>query len=163
MRHNKVRIRQVAGMAKRDVHESLGFTLIELMIVVAIIGILAAIAVPNFMRYQAKSKQAEVKLNMGAIGDVAEAWKAEKETYQITAVTDISWAPQRNTRYDYWYDGLMLAGHTLGAGGGGDNSAPSTVNSFLAGATGDVGKGVAGSDQWTYNQNRNFQNTASGL
>ncbi len=44
-----------------------GFTLIELMIVVAIVGILASIAIPNFMRYQAKSRQAEVKLNLGGI------------------------------------------------------------------------------------------------
>ena len=44
-----------------------GFTLIELMIVVAIIGILAAIAIPNFLKFQAKSKQSEAKTNLGAI------------------------------------------------------------------------------------------------
>ena len=44
-----------------------GFTLIELMIVVAIVGILAAIAVPNYFNYLAKSQQAEAKTNLGAI------------------------------------------------------------------------------------------------
>jgi len=44
-----------------------GFTLIELMIVVAIIGILAAIAIPNFLRYQAKSRQAESRTNLGGV------------------------------------------------------------------------------------------------
>ena len=47
-----------------------GFTLVELMIVVAIIGILATIAVPQYQKFQAKSKQTEVRLALGAIHTV---------------------------------------------------------------------------------------------
>ena len=58
-----------------------GFTLIELMIVVAIIGILAAIAIPNFLRFQAKSKQSEAKTNLGAIYTGQSSYFGERNSY----------------------------------------------------------------------------------
>jgi type IV pilus assembly protein PilA len=54
-----------------------GFTILELMIVAAIIGIVAAIAIPNFLRYQANSITAEAKTNLGSLRVAEEAYFAE--------------------------------------------------------------------------------------
>jgi len=58
-----------------------GFTLVELMIVVAIIGILAAIAIPNFVSMQYKSKRAEVPQNLKAIKTAEIAYENEFDAY----------------------------------------------------------------------------------
>ena len=58
-----------------------GFTLIELMIVVAIIGILAAIAIPNFLKFQLKAKTSEGKTNLAAIRTAEESVFAEFGAY----------------------------------------------------------------------------------
>jgi type IV pilus assembly protein PilA len=62
-----------------------GFTLIELMIVVAIIGILAAIAIPNFLRFQLRSKTSEARTNLAGIRTAEESYFAEYGQYVAQA------------------------------------------------------------------------------
>lgn len=75
-----------------------GFTLVELMVVVAIIGILAAIAIPSFIRFQAKSKQAEARTNLKAIFTGERAFFSEKDRYS-SLTGEIGFAPERGNRY----------------------------------------------------------------
>ena len=58
-----------------------GFTLVELMIVVAIIGILAAIAIPNFVSMQYKSKRAEIPQNLKAIKTAEVSYMQDYDVY----------------------------------------------------------------------------------
>jgi type IV pilus assembly protein PilA len=68
-----------------------GFTLIELMIVVAIIGILAAIAIPNFVKFQCRSKQGEARTNLKAAYVAEDAYRGRNGQYHSlgqAAITD---------------------------------------------------------------------------
>ena len=59
------------------------FTLIELLIVVAIIGILAAIAVPNFLNAQTKAKLAQTTANFKAIGTAMMSYRLDNNSFAL--------------------------------------------------------------------------------
>lgn len=80
---------------------SRGFTLIEMMIVVAIVGVLAAIAIPNFMKYQARTKQAEVKANLRTLVTAQNAFYSANDAY-TELVEQLGFAPERGNRYAYF-------------------------------------------------------------
>ncbi|MGY4826059.1 pilin [Stutzerimonas chloritidismutans] len=68
-----------------------GFTLIELMIVVAIIGILAAIAIPQYQNYVAKSQVSRVMSETGALKTAIETCMMEGRDFSTTPACELGW------------------------------------------------------------------------
>jgi len=122
-----------------------GFTLIELMIVVAIIGILAAIAIPNFLLYQLKSRQSEAKTNLQAIKTSEVAFQAERGCYiGITAEGVATPVAGTKTTPFTWGTGLPATVPAVGwcvAGG------------TFAGVSADIGFKATGNVMYLYGVN----------
>ena len=82
-----------------------GFSLIELMIVVAIIGVLVAVAVPNFQTFLARSKQTEAKTNLGTLYGAHKAFYGEWNIYS-GRFKEIGFTPEGHLRYHITNGGL---------------------------------------------------------
>ena len=102
-----------------------GFTLVELMIVVAIIGIMATVAVPSFVRYQNRARRAEAFANLGTLAKSQKSYFAEyglfvgaemvpstvtgndpgpekRDSSSVaTEFAGVGWFPEGNVYYDY--------------------------------------------------------------
>ena len=89
-----------------------GFTLIELMVVVVIVGILAAIGIPNFLRYRSYAMQAEARSSLAAIFVAEIAYFGDRR--QFGNVSDIGFAMAGNATNRYTYRTGLGVGEGLG-------------------------------------------------
>ena len=104
-----------AGAIKHLLHKSLqrmharvraarqGFSLVELMIVVAIIGVLTAIAIPNFQAFQRRSRQSEAKSALTALYTAEQTFHSSWEVYTGSLVP-AGWTPSGQFRYQVGFN-----------------------------------------------------------
>lgn len=166
--------------AVRTLKNQGGFSLIELMIVVAIIGILASIAVPNFQKFQRRAKQSEGKGYLASIFTAEKGFQAEWNTF-TSSTTGIGFVIDPTARGCYRAGftaaAVAIPGSTVAAGDpieqnptlatgcGAFPALPAstyTTTTFTASTVAILYTGGP-TDTWTINEVKNMNNTVSGL
>lgn len=150
------------------------FTIIELMVVVAIIAFLASIALPQYSKYMARAKQAEVALNLASLHAAEQLYFAQNGKYSASFGDDgIGWQPAGfnssgahnfNYTYGFYTQGKKGKNYFIGK----LNTSPESLKSafvnkdkFMAVAAADLGGSKL--DIWTIDENRNLVNVQNGI
>ncbi len=118
-----------------------GFSLIEVMVVVAIIGILATLAIPEFTGWIATSKQTEAKTNLMALYTAQKIYFASNQKY-ATALKDLAFEIPQDTKYTYIID--------------------AKTNTFTITAESNLDDDAT-NDVWTVDQDKKLLNTTNDI
>lgn len=116
-----------------------GFSLIEVMIVIAIIAFFAVLALPNFMNLFAKAKRSEAYIHLRALYMLEKAYFAEHGTYtnKLQGADSLNWKPEGSVNYTYGFPGSAVVG-ALGAPAGALQGASVSEKGFTLAAAGDI-------------------------
>jgi type IV pilus assembly protein PilA len=113
-------------LSKLTLSKNKGFTLVELLIVVAIIGILATIGIPTFNNYRSRAMKAEARSLLGGIMTAEQAFFSEYSTYG-DYLAKIGFDVPQNAASNYSVGFPDVACASLGAAGA-PNPLPATAN-----------------------------------
>lgn len=152
-----------------------GFSLIELMIVVAIIAFLAMVSVPSFFRFLGKAKRAEAYVNLSAIYAAEKAYWAEHGSYTdiLEGADGAGWKPEgyaggganENFNYTYGFSGAEGRNHFTGKKGTASShltASKADKEGFLAVAACDI-NGSGKADILTVDQHNTIRIVQDGV
>lgn len=116
-----------------------GFSLIEVMIVIAIIAFFAVLALPNFMTFLAKAKRSEAHIQLRALYMLQKTYFAEHGTYtdKLQGADSLNWKPEGQVNYTYGFPGSSVVG-ALGTPASALAGASAGSQAFTIAAAGDI-------------------------
>ena len=112
MKKLKYRLSPIRSYKRSDAQA--GFTLIELMIVVAIVGIISAVAFPSYTSYMKKSRRADAKVSLTKMADAQERWYLQNSTY-TSNVANVGGATSADGNYTMAITSADVNGYVMTA------------------------------------------------